>query len=98
MNNNKTQDVSTSTYTMVYSDDFQKLLRRRNAGTAAAHLLPYLEPGMRVLDFGCGPGTISVGLAKAVEPGELFGVDMEASQIETAKAAAEAGGHRNAVF
>lgn len=98
MNSKKTQDASTATYTMGYSDDFQKLLRRRNAGSSAAHLLPHLEPGMRVLDFGCGPGTISVGLAKAVEPGELFGVDMEASQIETAQAAAEAGGHRNATF
>ena len=98
MNSNKTQDASTATYTMGYSDDFQKLLRRRNAGTSAAHLLPHLEPGLRVLDFGCGPGTISVGLAKAVEPGELFGVDMEVSQIEIARAAAEAGGHQNAVF
>ena len=98
MNSNKTQDASTSANTMGYSDDFQKLLRLRNAGTSAAHLLPHLEPGMRVLDFGCGPGTISVGLAKAVEPGEFFGVDMEASQIEIARAAADAGGHRNAVF
>ena len=98
MNSNKTQDASNATYTMGYSDDFQKLLRRRNAQTSAAHLLPHLEPGMRVLDFGCGPGTISVGLAKAVEPGELFGIDMEASQIEIAQAAAEAGGHRNATF
>ena len=97
MNSDKTQDASAS-YTMGYSDDFQKLLKRRNAETSAAHLLPRLEPGMRVLDFGCGPGTISVGLAKAVEPGELFGVDMEASQIEIARAAAEAGGHRNAAF
>ena len=98
MNSNKTQDASTATYTMGYSDDFQRLLRRRNAGSSAAHLLPHLEPGMRVLDFGCGPGTISVGLAEAVSPGELFGVDMEASQIEIARAAAEAGGHRNATF
>lgn len=98
MNSKKTQDASTATYTMGYSDDFQKLLRRRNAEASAAHLLPHLKPGMRILDFGCGPGTISVGLAKAVEPGELFGVDMEASQIEIARAAAEAGGHRNAAF
>ena len=47
---------------------------------------------------GCGPGTISVGLAKAVEPGELHGIDMEESQIELARAAAEAGGHINATF
>ena len=98
MNSEKTQDDSAAAYTMGYSDDFQKLLRRRNAETSAAHLLPLLEPGMRVLDFGCGPGTISVGLARAVEPGELCGVDMEASQIEIARAAAEAGRHLNAVF
>ena len=70
---------------MGYSDDFQKLLRHRNAETNAAHLLSYLKPGLRVLDFGCGPGTISMGLAKAVEPGELHGVDMEESQISIAQ-------------
>ena len=87
-----------STYTMGYSDDFQQLLARRSVHSNAAHLLPHLKPGLRVLDFGCGPGTISVGLAKAVEPGELHGIDMEASQIDMARAAAQAGGHSNATF
>ena len=85
-------------YVMGYGDDFEKLLKRRSVTSDATHLLPYLEPGMRVLDLGCGPGTISVGLAKAVEPGELHGVDMEESQIEIARAAAKAGGRRNAHF
>ena len=98
MSSSDSPDSSTATYTMGYSEDFQKLLRRRNAETSAAHLLPHLKPGMRVLDFGCGPGTISMGLAKAVEPGELHGVDMEESQISIAQAAASAGGHLNAVF
>jgi len=88
----------TPTYTMGYSDEFQKLLSRRNAAANAAHLLPHLEPGMRVLDFGCGPGTISMGLAKAVEPGPLHGIDIEDSQIAIARAAATAGGHENAFF
>lgn len=86
------------TYTMGYSDDFQQLLDRRSVHTHAAHLVPHLRPGQRVLDFGCGPGTISVGLATAVEPGEVHGVDMEASQIDLARAAAQAGGHANATF
>ena len=98
MSSSDSPDSSTATYTMGYSEDFQKLLRRRNAETSATHLLPHLKPGMRVLDFGCGPGTISMGLAEAVEPGELHGVDMEESQIEMARAAASAGGHRNAAF
>ena len=53
---------------------------------------------MRLLDLGCGPGTISVGLADAVAPGQLIGIDMEPSQIEMASAAAKAGGHGNATF
>jgi len=74
------------------------LLRRRSVESHAFHLLPHLKPGMRVLDFGCGPGTLSVGLAKAIEPGEMHGIDVEASQIEIAQNAAEAGGHMNATF
>ncbi len=98
VNDNKTSDASTPNYTMGYSDEFQKLLSCRNAEINAAHLLPHLETGHRILDFGCGPGTISMGLAKAVDPGELHGIDMEESQIEMARAAASAGGHSNAVF
>ena len=85
-------------YTMGYDENFQQLLRRRRAESHAAYLLPHLKPGHRVLDFGCGPGTISVGLARAIEPGELHGVDMEESQINVARAAAQAGGHTNATF
>ena len=85
-------------YTMGYNEEFQQLLARRSAPTHAGYLLPLLEPGMRVLDFGCGPGTISVGLAEAIAPGELHGLDMEESQIAMARAAAAAGGHDNATF
>ena len=89
---------STPEYTMGYSPEFLQLLHRRNAETHASHLMPHLRPGMRVLDFGCGPGTITVGLARAIAPGEIHGIDMEASQIELAKAAAASGGHDNASF
>lgn len=87
-----------STYAMGYSDEFTQILHRRNAETHAAHLLPHLRPGSRVLDVGCGPGTISVGLAKVIEPGELHGIDMEESQIDIARVSAAAGGHANATF
>ena len=89
---------ATSDYTMGYSEEFRQLLNRRSAETHAKHLLSYLKPGFRVLDFGCGPGTITVGLAKAVEPGEVHGIDMEESQIGLARSAAQAGGHSNATF
>ena len=92
------QGSSESSYTMGYSEEFLQLLHRRNAESHAAYLLPHLRPGLRVLDFGCGPGTISVGLARAVDPGGLHGIDVEESQIDLARAAAEAGGHGNATF
>ena len=98
MDRDTTPEASTPTYTMGYGPEFRKLLERRNAAVTAAHLLPRLEHGMRLLDLGCGPGTISVGLAEAVAPGELHGIDMEESQIEMARAAARAGGHENASF
>ena len=98
MNRDANQETSTPTYTMGYGPEFRKMLERRNAANCAAHLLPHLESGMRLIDLGCGPGTISVGLAAAVAPGALHGIDMEASQIEMANAAAKAGGHGKAVF
>ena len=98
MNSENAPDTPERTYTMGYSDAFQEMLHRRKAEVQARRLLGRLRPGLRVLDLGCGPGTISMGLAKAVEPGELHGIDMEPSQIEMARAAASAGGHRNASF
>ena len=92
------QTSSTPDYTMGFSEEFLESLRRFTAEANAAYLLPHLRPGMRILDFGCGPGTISVGLARAVAPGELHGVDMEESQIELARSVAKAGGQDNAIF
>ena len=90
--------MSEQQYTMGYDEEFQVLLRRRCVASNAAYLLPILKPGMRLLDVGCGPGTISMGLAEVVAPGEIIGVDIEESQIEMARAAAIAGGHSNAEF
>lgn len=88
----------TPDYTMGYSEEFLQALLRYTAKTHAAYLLPYLKPGLRILDFGCGPGTISMGLAEAVDPGELHGIDMEPSQIELAKYFAARDGRDNTTY
>jgi SAM-dependent methyltransferase len=50
---------------------------RRTTASHAAFLLPLLRPGMRMLDLGCGPGSITAGLHEAVAPGGIaIGVDL----------------------
>jgi SAM-dependent methyltransferase len=38
-----------------------------------------------VLDVGCGPGSITIGLAEAVAPGAVTGVDVEPLQVNRAR-------------
>src|SRR5215471_11809045 len=46
-----------------------------------------LTRGMRVADFGCGPGTMSRLLASMVGPaGKVTGIDLHAEQLEQARA------------
>ena len=86
------------TYTVGYSDVAVRYMTRRHAARDAAFLLPHLKPGMNLLDCGCGPGTISVGLAEAVAPGQVIGVDMNAGQVEGARTVARDRGVTNLSF
>jgi len=61
---------------------------RRTVETAAAFLLPLLKPGMRLLDVGCGPGSITSGLARRVAPGETIGIDYSPDVIARARSLA----------
>lgn len=89
---------ATPDYTMGYGEEVLETELRATAENSAAFLLPHLTPGLRLLDFGCGSGSISVGLAEAVAPGEMYGVDMAEGQIELARSIAASQGHDNAVF
>ena len=60
----------------------------RTAENSAAYLLPQLRPGLDVLDVGCGPGTITIDLARIVGAGHAVGLDGAASAIEVAKKSA----------
>ena len=46
-------------------------------------LAPYVREGMKVLDFGCGPGVFSVELARMVgKSGRVFAADLQEGMLE----------------
>jgi ubiquinone/menaquinone biosynthesis C-methylase UbiE len=85
-------------YTLGYSPTATQMMAARTARTSATFFLPHLRTGMHVLDCGCGPGSITLGIAEVVSPGTVVGVDIEASQIEQARAHATARGISNVSF
>ena len=79
---------------------------RRTAENSAAYLLPYLSPGMSVLDVGCGTGTITLDLAEAVAPGDAeaftsgkaVGIDASDEPLQIARENAAARGDQRTQF
>ncbi|MFI8777818.1 methyltransferase domain-containing protein [Brachybacterium paraconglomeratum] len=65
--------------------------RARTAANSAAHLLPHLRPGQRLLDVGSGAGTITAGLARIVGPGNVTALEVaeESAALTRAELAAQ---------
>jgi len=58
-----------------------------------------LSPGMTVLDAGCGPGRLTVPLARSVgTDGHVVALDVQAGMLSRAKAKTEAAGLKNVEF
>lgn len=86
------------TYSLGYDAAAAEFFGQRTAAHHAAFFLPHLRPGMRLLDGGCGAGTITLGLAELVVPGEVVGMDIETSQVDLACHAAKKAGFSNVRF
>jgi ubiquinone/menaquinone biosynthesis C-methylase UbiE len=85
-------------YTMGYGPAATAIMAQRTAQSHAAFFLPQLKPGMNVLDCGCGPGTITAGLAELVAPGEVVGTEIEAAHVAIARENAAKHNLANARF
>jgi ubiquinone/menaquinone biosynthesis C-methylase UbiE len=70
----------------------------RTAENSAGFLLSHLQRGQSVLDVGCGPGTISVDIARLVTPGSVTGIDLSREVIELARRNTEGTRGANVTF
>lgn len=70
----------------------------RTVDNSAAYLAGHLRAGLAVLDVGCGPGTITVDLARRVAPGRVVGVDTAAEPLQQARASAAEAAVGNVTF
>jgi SAM-dependent methyltransferase len=87
------------TYIHGHSDSVLRSHRWRTAENSAAYLLGHLADGQRLLDVGCGPGTLSVDLARRVGPnGSVVGIDLSPAVVQEATAHAAAQGAGNVTF
>ena len=79
------QISKSSTYAQGYHPTVLRSHQWRTASNSAAYLLQYLKPSMKILDIGCGPGTLTLSLAAHVPSGNIIGIDHSAAVIETAQ-------------
>ena len=92
------EPVTHETYTHGHAAATVRQHGRRTADEAAGFLLPHLTPGMRLLDVGCGPGSITQGLARRLAPGQVVGVDLSRETLVSARAQAAALGLQNLAY
>lgn len=82
------RSMATETYTQRNNQAFADAMALRTATSEVSFFLAHLHSGMQVLDVGSGPGSITLGLAEAVAPGEVVGVDLQPGQVQQARARA----------
>ncbi|NEQ97488.1 MAG: methyltransferase domain-containing protein [Cyanothece sp. SIO2G6] len=78
-------------YTPGHTKNATNFMAKRTVESHGQFFAAQIESTSKVLDLGCGPGTISIGLSELAHAGFVHGIDFGESQIEKAKSnAAEA--------
>lgn len=98
MTNERKESDQEERYTHGHSSSVVQFYSSRTADLEGAFFTPHLRSGMRLLDCGCGGGSITLGLAKVVSPGEVVGIDIGEASLEHAKALAVEEGVSNIRF
>ena len=67
---------------------YEKFISAREAPFVDLLALIAVRPGMRVVDLGCGPGTLTRKLVEALPGAQIVGIDSSASMLQSAAALA----------
>ena len=82
--------MASEIYTNGYGEAALNFMKRRTLASHGNFIVPFLKPGLRILDLGCGPGSITLGIARQVAPyGSVVGIDQSEGQFEYAKGTAD---------
>jgi SAM-dependent methyltransferase len=73
------------TYTHGHAASVLRSHTARTVANSAAYVEEHLRPGSTVLDVGCGPGTITVDIARRVAPGRVLGIEPVSGPLEQAR-------------
>ncbi len=87
-----------ATYTHGHAEPVLRSHRSRTAYDSAAYLLPYLRPGLSLLDIGCGPGTITADLAELVAPATVTALELTEEALNGAREETARRGQTSVVF
>jgi ubiquinone/menaquinone biosynthesis C-methylase UbiE len=90
--------ASKSAYATDHSESVLASHRWRTLKNSAEYVIPYLKPGLKVLDVGCGPGSITVDFARYIPDGAITGIEVEASPLEEGRKLADTEGIKNVQF
>lgn len=79
-------------YTHGHHESVLRSHARRQVADSAAYLAPHLSAGLSLLDVGCGPGTLTIDLARHVAPGRVVGLDSSEEVLHGARERAREAG------
>lgn len=79
-------------------DKMGAIFASRTVAKCCAYLQPHIKPTSRILDVGCGAGSITIDLARLVPQGHVVGVDISSDSLAQATSFAQAQGVTNVEF
>ena len=78
-------------YTQGYSASTVSNHAVRTVDSDAAFVLPHIKPSDKILDIGCGPGSITAGFMRYATEGSIIGVDLSDDVLDMARARVAGG-------